>query len=184
MPQTTAIRQADSAADPVALQVFQQRLIGIVREMRAMMIHSAFSAAICELYDLSCAILSRSGELVVQSEDNPQHIFPLLWSARELLRQYGDDIRPDDMFLHNDPYEGGTHLNDIALIVPLFYDGKLAFFPVVRAHWEDVGGSTHGSISGESREIFQEGVRRSRRCAACCWPTCASPRSARATCAR
>jgi N-methylhydantoinase B len=145
--------------DQVSLQVFQQRLIGIVREMRAMMIHSAFSAAICELHDLSCAILSRDGDLVVQSEDNPQHIFPLLWSAREILTRYGEKITPEDMFLHNDPYEGGTHLNDIALIVPFFHEGRLAFFPVVRAHWEDVGGSTHGSISGESREIFQEGVR-------------------------
>ena len=145
--------------DSIALQVFQQRLIGIVREMRATMIHSAFSPAICELADLSCAILSAKGELVVQSEDNPQHIFPLLWSARELIRRYGNDIHPDDVFLHNDPYEGGTHLNDIALIVPFFVDDRLVFFPVVRAHWEDVGGTTHGSISGQNIEIFQEGIR-------------------------
>lgn len=147
------------STDPIALQVFQQRLIGIVREMRATMIHSAFSAAICELYDLSCALLSAKGELVVQSEDNPQHVFPLLWSARELIRQYGNDIHPDDVFLHNDPYEGGTHLNDIAVIVPFFVDDRLVCFPVVRAHWEDVGGATHGSISGQNREIFQEGIR-------------------------
>ena len=145
--------------DPITLQVFQQRLIGIVREMRATMIHSAFSAAICELYDLSCAILSAKGELVVQSEDNPQHIFPLLWSAQEIIRQYGEDIHPDDVFLHNDPYEGGTHLNDIAVIVPFFFGGRLVCFPVVRAHWEDVGGAIHGSISGQNKEIFQEGMR-------------------------
>jgi N-methylhydantoinase B len=147
------------AVDPVTLQVFQQRLIGIVREMRATMIHSAFSAAICELFDLSCAFLSARGELIVQSEDNPQHIFPLLWSAQEIMRRYGNDIHPDDIFLHNDPYEGGTHLNDIAIIVPVFVDDQLIAFPVVRAHWEDVGGATHGSISGQNREIFQEGVR-------------------------
>jgi N-methylhydantoinase B len=145
--------------DPVVLQVFQQRLIGIVREMRATMIHAAFSAAITELYDLSCAIMSRDGELIVQSEDNPQHIFPLIWSMREIIAHHGDSIRPDDVFVHNDPYEGGTHLNDIALIVPLFHDGELVCFPVVRAHWEDVGGATHGSISGQAREIFQEGMR-------------------------
>ncbi|HUC61733.1 MAG TPA: hydantoinase B/oxoprolinase family protein [Alphaproteobacteria bacterium] len=150
---------SERAVDPVTLQVFQQRLIGIVREMRATMVHSAFSAAICELFDLSCALLSARGELIVQSEDNPQHIFPLLWSAQEVMRRYGNDIRPDDVFLHNDPYEGGTHLNDIAIIVPFFVDGQLVAFPVVRAHWEDVGGSTHGSISGQNREIFQEGLR-------------------------
>ena len=118
-------------ADPIALQVFQQRLIGIVREMRATMIHSAFSAAICELYDLSCAILSAKGELVVQSEDNPQHIFPLLWSAQEIIRQYGEDIHPDDVFLHNDPYEGGTHLNDIAVIVPFSISDIFAVPPPI-----------------------------------------------------
>ncbi len=146
-------------ADPITLRIFQQRLIGIVGEMRSMMVRSAFSSSITELIDLSCAIFSRSGELVAQFEDNPQHIFPIVWSVREVLEKYGDEIEPDDLFLHNDPYTGGTHLNDVCLIVPLFRDGKLAFFPVVRAHWEDVGGATFGSISGDSRTIHQEGVR-------------------------
>ncbi len=145
--------------DPITLRIFQQRLIGIVGEMRSMMVRSAFSSSITELIDLSCAIFSRSGELVAQFEDNPQHIFPIVWSVREVLEKYGDEIEPDDLFLHNDPYTGGTHLNDVCLIVPLFRGGKLAFFPVVRAHWEDVGGATFGSISGDSRTIHQEGVR-------------------------
>jgi N-methylhydantoinase B len=145
--------------DPITLRIFQQRLVGIVGEMRSMMVRSAFSSSITELIDLSCAIFSKSGELVAQFEDNPQHIFPIVWSVREVLEKYGDDIGPDDLFIHNDPYTGGTHLNDVCLIVPLFRDGKLAFFPVVRAHWEDVGGATFGSISGNSRTIHQEGVR-------------------------
>jgi N-methylhydantoinase B len=147
------------AADPVTLKIFQQRLVGIVGEMRSTMVQSAFSSSITELIDLSCAIFSKRGELVAQFEDNPQHIFPILWSVRDVLETYGDDIEPDDLFLHNDPYTGGTHLNDVCLIVPLFRDAELAFFPVVRAHWEDVGGATFGSISGDSRSIHQEGVR-------------------------
>jgi N-methylhydantoinase B len=145
--------------DPITLRIFQQRLIGIVGEMRSMMVRSAFSSSITELIDLSCAIFSKSGDLVAQFEDNPQHIFPIVWSVREVLEKYGDEIEPDDLFLHNDPYTGGTHLNDVCLIVPLFRGGKPAFFPVVRAHWEDVGGATFGSISGNSRTIHQEGVR-------------------------
>lgn len=147
------------ALDPVTIQVLQERLITIVREMRTTMIRASFSSAINELYDLSCALLNHRGELVVQSEDNPQHIFPLLWTAGRLLEKYGDDIEPGDLFIHNDPYEGGTHLNDIALITPYFYKSGLLFFPVVRAHWEDVGGAARGSISGMAHEIFQEGVR-------------------------
>ncbi len=150
---------AAATVDPITLKIFQQRLIGIVGEMRSTMVQSAFSSSITELIDLSCAIFSASGDLVAQFEDNPQHIFPIVWSVREVLETYGDEIEPDDLFLHNDPYTGGTHLNDVCLIVPLFRDGKLAFFPVVRAHWEDVGGATFGSISGSSRSIHQEGVR-------------------------
>jgi N-methylhydantoinase B len=63
------------------------------------------------------------------------------------------------MFLHNDPYTGGTHLNDVALIYPLFAEGKMFVFPVVRAHWGDVGGMSPGSLSGGATEIFQEGLR-------------------------
>ncbi|MHB8731447.1 MAG: hydantoinase B/oxoprolinase family protein [bacterium] len=145
--------------DVVTVQVLREQLIGIVREMRTTMIRSAFSSAICELYDLSCALFNARGELVVQSEDNPQHIFPLLWTIQHLLKKFDADIKPGDVFIQNDPYEGGTHLNDIALITPYFAEDKLLFFPVVRAHWEDVGGATRGSISGKSEEIYQEGIR-------------------------
>src|SRR5690606_24758319 len=97
--------------DPVTLRIFQQRLVGIVGEMRSMMVRSAFSSSITELIVLSCASFSKSGEVVAQFEDTPQHIFPIIWSVREVLDKYGDDLEPDDVFLHNDPYTGGTHLN-------------------------------------------------------------------------
>jgi N-methylhydantoinase B len=78
--------------------------------------------------------------------------------------KFGDDIRPGDIFLHNEPYTGGTHLNDVAMIYPLFAPAaagaeELFVFPVVRAHWGDVGGMSAGSLSGGATEIFQEGVR-------------------------
>ena len=81
-----------------------------------------------------------------------------------MREKFGDDIHPGDIFLHNDPYTGGTHLNDVAMIFPLFAPGEhgaseLFVFPVVRAHWGDVGGMSPGSLSGGATEIFQEGVR-------------------------
>ncbi|MBI2321271.1 MAG: hydantoinase B/oxoprolinase family protein, partial [Chloroflexi bacterium] len=75
------------------------------------------------------------------------------------IDRFGDDVHPGDIFLHNDPYTGGTHLNDVATIYPVFLDGRLFAFTVVRAHWGDVGGMTPGSISGQATEIYQEGVR-------------------------
>jgi N-methylhydantoinase B len=145
--------------DPITLEVIREGLISIVREMRANLIRSAFSSAICEIYDLSCAVLDAKGQLVAQSEDNPQHIFPLLWSTRLVLEKFGREIRPGDVFIHNDPYDGGTHLNDIGLIQPIFHRGRPILFAVVRAHWEDVGGATPGSISGLAKEILEEGIR-------------------------
>ncbi len=145
--------------DPITLEVIREGLVAIVREMRANMIRSALSSAVCELYDLSCALVDDRAQLVAQSEDNPQHIFPLLWSVRLVLDRFGRNIRPGDIFIHNDPYEGGTHLNDIAMIYPVFAGGRPLLFSVVRAHWEDVGGMTAGSISGQATEIYQEGLR-------------------------
>ena len=94
-----------------------------------------------------------------KGQDHPLHIVPIGWSMKSVREKFGDDIHPGDIFLHNDPYTGGTHLNDVAMIYPLFADGRLFVFPVVRAHWGDVGGMSPGSLSGDATEIFQEGVR-------------------------
>ena len=72
---------------------------------------------------------------------------------------FGSDIHEGDIFLHNDPYTGGTHLNDILMLYPVFHDGRLAMFAATRCHWGDVGGMTPGSLSGRVQEIYQEGLR-------------------------
>src|SRR5207245_443670 len=95
-----------------------------------------------------------------KGQDHPLHIVPIGWSMKTVREKFGDDIHPGDIFLHNAPYTGGTHLNDVAMIHPLFTPaGELFVFPVVRAHWGDVGGMSPGSLSGRATEIFQEGVR-------------------------
>ncbi len=145
--------------DAVTLEIVQEAMISIVREMRANLVATAYSSIIYEAHDFSCVLVDGEGQIVAQAEDNPAHIFPVPWSVRAMLQRFGGDIRAGDVFLHNDPYTGGTHLNDIAMIFPVFTDGELMLFPVVRAHWGDVGGTTPGSISGRSTEIFHDGVR-------------------------
>lgn len=145
--------------DPITLEVIQERLISIVREMRATLSRVAYSSVLYEARDFSCIVMNARGEAVAQSEDNPGHIIPLPWSVRITLERFKDDINPGDVILINDPYSGGTHLNDVAVVFPVFVDGKLALFPAIRAHWADVGGMTPGSLSGTATEIFQEGVR-------------------------
>jgi N-methylhydantoinase B len=148
----------DAIADPVTVGVVQELLISVVREMRLTFSRSAFSSIISEGHDFSCALLSPDGELVAQSEDHPGHIFPLSYAARAVMGRYAGDIHPGDVFIINDPYVCGTHMNDIAVFCPRVLDGRMLVFPAIRAHWGDVGGSVAGSLSGDSTHIFQEGT--------------------------
>jgi N-methylhydantoinase B len=146
--------------DPITIELIQTRLTSIVREMRTIVIRTAYSPMITEGHDFSSAVLSPRGELVAASQlEQPTHISALSWSAGEVIGKYGADIAPGDLFLHNDPYTGGSHLNDVGLFHPVFLEGKLLAFIAVMAHWQDVGGMVPGSLSGTATEIFQEGIR-------------------------
>ncbi|MBI4505896.1 MAG: hydantoinase B/oxoprolinase family protein, partial [Chloroflexi bacterium] len=149
-----------SQIDPITLELVQHGLVAVVREMRASMMRTAYSSIIYENQDFSCVIAGADGQFIAQTPaDNPAHIFPIPWSVRKVLDRFGEDIYPGDLFLHNDPYTGGTHLNDMATICPVLLEKRLFAFTVVRAHWGDVGGMTPGSISGQATEIYQEGIR-------------------------
>ncbi len=145
--------------DLITIGVVQEFLISAVREMRATMIKTAHSSVIYEGHDFSCAILDGNGELIAQSEDSPAHIFPLAGQTQDAIRKFGADLHPGDVVFVNDPYTSGTHMNDVAMIVPVFADGMRLAFAVVRGHWADIGGMAPGSVSGRATEIFQEGLR-------------------------
>ena len=145
--------------DPITLEVVTEGLISVVREMRATVFRTARSVAIYEARDFSCGLFDASGQVVAQSEDIGSHVVPLPWSVEAALADMGDDLKPGDVILMNDPYRGGTHLNDVTIIYPVFVDGELVFFPAVREHWADVGGAVPGSMSGTATEIYQEGMR-------------------------
>jgi N-methylhydantoinase B len=145
--------------DPITLEILTEVLISIVREMRATVFRTARSVAIYEAKDFSCGLFDHTSEVVAQSEDIGAHVVPLPWSVRSAMAEFRDDLAPGDVILLNDPYRGGTHLNDVTLIYPVFEDGRLILFPAVREHWADVGGMVPGSLSGEATEIYQEGMR-------------------------
>jgi N-methylhydantoinase B len=147
--------------DPITLEVVREALSSIVREMRVTLVRTAYSSILYEGEDFSCVLMDRHAQIVAMSkgQDHPLHIVPIAWSMRAVAETFGEDIHPGDIFLHNDPYTGGTHLNDVAMIYPMFVEGELFLFPVVRAHWGDVGGMSPGSLSGRVTEIYQEGLR-------------------------
>jgi N-methylhydantoinase B len=147
------------AIDPITLEILVQALITVVREMRATVMRTAKSVAIFEAKDFSCGLFAPDGQVVAQSEDIGSHVVPMPWSVRAAMDKFGDGLQPGDVILLNDPYAGGTHLNDVTIIYPVFDGDRLLFFPAVREHWPDVGGMVPGSMSGKATEIYQEGVR-------------------------
>src|SRR5207244_9155865 len=140
--------------DPITLEVLREAFASIVREMRVTLVRTAYSSILYEGEDFSCVLMDAFAQIVAMSkgQDHPLHIVPIGWSMKAVRERFGDDIHPGDVFLHNDPYTGGTHLNDVAMLMPLFVDGRLFVFPVVRAHWGDVGGMSPGSLSGGATE--------------------------------
>src|SRR3990172_7309774 len=147
------------AIDPITLEVVCEGLISVVREMRQTVFRAAYSSILYEGQDFSCALFDPRAQMVAQSEDLPSHVAPMPWSVRCAMEDLGADLRPGDIVLLNDPYRGGTHLNDVTMLYPVFEAGRLFLFPCVRAHWADVGGANPGSMAGTATDIMQEGVR-------------------------
>jgi N-methylhydantoinase B len=144
--------------DPITLEVIRNRLESVVREMGEITLRTARSAVIHTGRDFSCCILNRHGELLAVGTSIPLHVFPTVSLVQKLLERFKGDIHSGDIFVGNDPYDGGTHLNDVCIFLPLFHDGELIGLLANRAHWYDVGGMVPGSIS-VATEIYQEGLR-------------------------
>ena len=147
------------AIDPIELEVVTEGLVSIVKEMRQTVFRTAHSPVVTEAQDFSCALFNPAGEMVAQSRDMPGHVIAMPASVAEAMLDFGDTLQPGDIVVLNDPYRGGSHLNDVTVICPVFIDDRLFVFPCVRMHWADIGGMTPGSISGRATEILQEGVR-------------------------
>jgi N-methylhydantoinase B/oxoprolinase/acetone carboxylase alpha subunit len=120
---------------------------------------AAFSPNIKERADCSAALFTPAGEMLVQAEHIPVHLGSMPASVRAAIDAFGDRIRPGDQVVVNDPFAGGTHLNDVTLVAPCFVDGRLVGWAANRAHHADVGGAAPGSIPADAVEIHQEGLR-------------------------
>src|SRR5947199_7456577 len=129
--------------------------------MGAVLRRAAFSPNIKERADCSAALFTADGELLVQAEHIPVHLGSMPASVRAATAAFGDgSLRPGDQVILNDPFAGGTHLNDITLVAPAFtQDGRLVGWAANRAHHADVGGMAPGSIPPDATEIQQEGFR-------------------------
>jgi N-methylhydantoinase B/oxoprolinase/acetone carboxylase alpha subunit len=144
---------------PAALQVLISRLTGIAEEMGAVLRRAAFSPNIKERADCSAALFDADGELLVQAEHIPVHLGSMPAAVAAAIDAFADEIEPGEQIVLNDPFAGGTHLNDITVVAPCHVDGELVGWVANRAHHADLGGATPGSIPPEAVEIQQEGLR-------------------------
>ncbi|HUF31860.1 MAG TPA: hydantoinase B/oxoprolinase family protein [Acidimicrobiales bacterium] len=146
--------------DPAALQILVSRLTGVAEEMGAVLRRAASSPNIKERADCSAALFTPEGELLVQAEHIPVHLGSMPASVAAAIDAFGPDgVPPGGQVILNDPFAGGTHLNDITLVAPCRVDGRLVGWAANRAHHADVGGMVPGSIPPEATEIHQEGLR-------------------------
>lgn len=145
--------------DAAALQVLVSRLTGIADEMGAVLRRAAFSPNIKERADCSAALFTADGELLVQAEHIPVHLGSMPASVRAVIDRVGAMLRPGDQAVVNDPFSGGTHLNDVTLVAPVFVGTRMVGWAANRAHHADVGGSAPGSIPAGAIEIYEEGLR-------------------------
>jgi N-methylhydantoinase B len=147
--------------DPIAMEVFTNRLLSITEDMNNTLVRSSFSTNIKERRDCSVALFDGRGRLIAQGTQIPLHLGSLSGGVAAVLRAYPvEKMRDGDAFISNDPYlANGTHLPDITIVTPVFFEGRIEFFAANIGHHADVGGSVPGSIAGGSRSIFEEGIR-------------------------
>ena len=146
--------------DHVTQRVITSAFRSICEEMGHTMIRTANSLLFVEGRDFSCAIVDRKAELVAAANYDPSHLSAMALTVEFVVLYFGlDNIAPGDVYLVNDPYRGGGHLPDVALIRPVFAEDNLLGFAVNRAHHLDIGGMAVAGFPGTARSVYQEGLR-------------------------
>jgi len=149
--------------DPVTLAVLNGRLVQIADEMDATLFRSAFNPIIAEAHDACHGLYhAQTGATLVQGTSGlPIFVGAMAFAVKAVIDKVArdGDLVAGDTFLFNDPYDGGTHLNDFRLVRPLMRDGRVFAWLASVGHWLDVGGNVPGNFNAKATETFQEGFR-------------------------
>ena len=152
-----------SKLDPVLLAVLKGRLEQIADEMDATLFRSAFNPIIAEAHDASHGLYhAETGETLIQGKSGlPVFVGAMSFAVKSVIDKVQAEnlsLQPGDVFIFNDPYEGGTHLSDFKLVRPYFRDGRLFCYLASVGHWHDVGGNVPGNYNPVATECYQEGM--------------------------
>jgi N-methylhydantoinase B len=147
------------SVDPMELELVGNALRSVVNEMALTVARASYSTITRDAWDFSTGICDAQGQLLAQGLSLPLHYGSLPVAMGSVLRRFQEDIHEGDIFILNDPFEGGTHLPDIFLVKSIFVDGELSFFVVEVGHHIDIGGRVPGGNAADSTEVYQEGLR-------------------------
>jgi N-methylhydantoinase B len=154
--QRSPITPAD--LDPVTFEVLKNAFVTAVDLMSEQIMRTCYSFVIYAR-DFSSALCDAQGNTVMQgSADIAVHVGTLHFQCKAVLEEFGNDIHPGDVFAVNDPYRGGTHLNDVSFIRPIFVGSEIIGFAQNKGHWADIGGNVPGSFDVNATEHFSEGL--------------------------
>ena len=152
----------DISLDPVTLAILKGRLEQIADEMDATLFRSAFNPTIAEAHDASHGIYDAiTGDTLVQGKSGlPIFVGVMAFAVKAVIEKVARDgnLSDGDVFIFNDPYEGGTHLSDFRLVKPIYRNGTVFCYLASVGHWHDVGGNVPGNYNPEATESFQEGM--------------------------
>ncbi|MEO8102555.1 MAG: hydantoinase B/oxoprolinase family protein, partial [Betaproteobacteria bacterium] len=147
-------------ADPVMLEVFNNLFMSIAEQMGLRLANTAYSVNIKERLDFSCALFDALGNLIANAPHMPVHLGSMGESIKTVVRKNAGRMKRGDVYVLNDPYNGGTHLPDVTVVTPVFADAgeEILFYVGSRGHHADIGGITPGSMPPFSRTVEDEGV--------------------------
>ena len=150
-------REDQAFSDPATFVVIKNSLYAAAEEMKVVLAKTAYSPILKVAGDYSCGIFDICGQMVAQGPDLPIHLGSMPDAVKAVVSAF-ETFEEGDVFIHNDPYFGGSHLPDVNVVSPAFYNDKLIGFACIRAHWPDVGSASPGSY-GAVTEIYGEGLR-------------------------
>jgi N-methylhydantoinase B len=146
--------------DPITVDVTRYKLDGIAGEMQATLLRSSFSPIVKEGLDASASLFALDGTTLAQSCSIPIHLATLIPAVARIVEAFPvARMREGDTYVLNDPYCGGTHLPDIAVVQPVMHRGRPIALAAAMTHHQDVGGMSAGSVPTNATEIYQEGLR-------------------------
>ena len=146
-------------SDPIALELFKNAVFSIADEMALTVFRTTYSGVLKDNMDYSTGFADADGKLAAQGLTLPGHLGSVPTAMESIMRHFANDMAPGDVFIMNDPFDGGMHLPDIFIFKPLYHEGERLAFACTVCHHTDVGGRVAGSNASDSTEIYAEGLR-------------------------